>query len=74
VWEEAGTVKTKTKTTPKLNDQGVPCMFVGYAVDHPGDCYRMYDPKTQRVHITRDIIWLKRMYYEKPTRIPEVVA
>jgi len=49
-------------------------MFIGYAVNHPGDCYRMYDPKTRRVHITRDIIWLKRMYYEKPTRTLEVVA
>jgi len=34
----------------------------------------MYDPKTQRVHITRDIIWLKCMYYEKPTQTLEVVV
>jgi hypothetical protein len=28
---EAGTVKIKTDTTPKLHDRGVQCMFVGYA-------------------------------------------
>ena len=46
VWGEAGTVKTKTRTTPKLEDHGVQCMFVGYATDHDGDCYHMWDPKT----------------------------
>jgi hypothetical protein len=38
-WGEAGTVKTKTKTTPKLADRGVQCMFIGYAKDHEGECY-----------------------------------
>jgi hypothetical protein len=36
-WGEAGTVKIKTKTTPKLADRGVQCMFVGYSLNHPGD-------------------------------------
>ena len=39
-------------------------MFIGYALDHEGDCYRMWNPKTNRVHETRDVVWLKRMYYE----------
>jgi hypothetical protein len=29
-WGEAGTVKTKTDTTPKLADRGITCMFVGF--------------------------------------------
>jgi hypothetical protein len=33
---EAGTVKIKTDTTPKLYDKGVQCMFVGYAENHKG--------------------------------------
>jgi hypothetical protein len=49
-WGEAGTVKVKTKTTPKLADQSVHCMFIGYADDHDGDTYRMWNPKTERVH------------------------
>jgi hypothetical protein len=64
-WGEAGTVKLKTQGTPKVADRGVQCMFVGYALHHTGDTYRMWDPRTNRVHITRDVIWLKRMFFEK---------
>jgi hypothetical protein len=62
-WGEAGTVKFKTKTTPKLADRGVHCMFIGYTDDHDGDVYRMWNPKTERVHITRDAIWMKQMMF-----------
>jgi hypothetical protein len=65
-------VKTKTKTTPKLADRGVQCMFVGYAKDHEGDCYQMYNPKTDGVHTTCDVIWLRRMFYTAPTAVPEI--
>jgi Integrase core domain. len=58
-WGEAGTVTLKNTRSPKLADRGVQCMFVGYALNHEGDCYRMWDPLTNRVHITRDIIWLR---------------
>ena len=68
-WGEAGTVKVCTKTTPKILDRGVQCMFVGYALEHAGDCYRMWNPETNRVHESRDVIWLKQFYYAKP--IPE---
>jgi hypothetical protein len=64
-WGAAGTVKTKTKTTAKLANRGVQCMFVGYAQDHTGDTYRMWNQATNGVHITRDVIWLKRMYFTK---------
>ena len=67
-WGEAGTVKLKTKMTLKLNDRGATCMMVGYALEHPGDTYRMWDPKTKGVHVTRDIIWLRRMYYDPPAK------
>jgi hypothetical protein len=65
-WGEAGTVKIRTRTTPKIENRGVPCMMVGYALNHPGDTYRMYDPKSGGIHETRDVIWLRRMYYQKP--------
>ena len=48
----------------KMQDKGLTCMFVGYAKDHAGDCYRMYNPDTSRVHTTRDVKWLGRMYYK----------
>jgi hypothetical protein len=47
-------------------------MFVGYAKDHEGDCYQMWDPKTKRVHETRDIIWLRRRYYATKVIEPEL--
>jgi hypothetical protein len=52
-------------STAKLEDRGLTCMFVGYAEDHSSDCYRMWDPKTNSVHVTRDIIWLRRMFFNK---------
>jgi len=62
---EAGTVKTATGTSAKLADRGVQCMMVGYAENHDGDVYQMWNPLTQRVHVTRDIIWLKQMMLQK---------
>jgi hypothetical protein len=66
-WGEAGTVKIKDKSTPKLGDRGMTCMFVGYASDHAGDCYEMLNLKTRRILQTRDVTWLGRMYFEKST-------
>ena len=62
---EAGTFKITNNTTPKLQDRGIHCTFVGYAVNHPEGCYQMYDPATHRVHQSRNVVWLHRMFYEK---------
>jgi hypothetical protein len=56
-WGEAGTVILKSKMTPKAKDRGVQCMFVRYALDHPGDTYRMWNPQTGGIHETRDVNW-----------------
>ena len=46
-------------------------MFVGYANNHAGDCYRMYNLVTSEVCETRDIIWCGRMYFtSKNLKIP----
>ena len=47
-------------------------MFVGYATEHSGDTYRMYDPKTKCILISRDVIWLKWMYFEQPPTAREM--
>ena len=62
-WGEAGIVKIRTKTTPKMDDRGITCMFVGYPDNHSGDAYEMLNWNTKRVLVTRDIIWLNRMYF-----------
>ena len=72
-WDEAGTVTIKSKLHPKSKDRGIVCMMVGYADNHTPDCYQMYDPKTKRVHVTRDVIWLRRMYYQpKPSDVLDI--
>jgi hypothetical protein len=39
-------------------------MFVGYTLGHTGDTYRMWDPKTGGIHVSRDVIWLQHMFYK----------
>ena len=77
VWGESGVVKIKTTSTPKLADRGVICMFVGYATNHAGDCYRMFNEDTLKVHLTRDVRWLNRLYYKidgTKNTDPEILA
>ena len=56
MWGEAGTVKLKMLVTRKLKDRGVQCMFIGYAKNHAGEVYWMWDPNTDGIHVTHDII------------------
>ncbi len=62
-WGEAGVVKEgKNK---KTGDRGQAMMFVGYATNREHDSVRMWNPETNGVVTTRDVIWLKRMFFEK---------
>jgi len=56
---EAGTVKIKGKYTPKTSDHAAQCMLIGYAEQHDGDGYHIWNPLTKKKHVTRDVIWLK---------------
>ena len=66
---EAGTVNMKMKGISKLADRGTAMMFVGYSMEHKGGVYMMYNPKTHRLIVTRDIIWMCKMYYKAPQDI-----
>ena len=55
----------KSIATPKIANRGKVCIFVGYAKMHAGDCYRMFDPDTNRVHTTRDVRWLQKYYFDE---------
>ena len=48
------------KIQSKLEDKGKKCLFLGYAKNHTGDCYRLLDMRTNKVIKSRDIIWLNR--------------
>jgi hypothetical protein len=58
---EAGIVKNGKDG--KVGDRGITMVFVGYADEHAGNCYRMYYSVTSRVNVTQDIILLGRMYF-----------
>jgi hypothetical protein len=55
-WGKVGIVKLRTSTTPKIDDRGKPCMFVGYFLNHTGDTFRNWDPDTKRVDLSQDIV------------------
>ena len=44
----------------------VKMMFVGYA-DRESDSVRMWDMQTSRVVVSRDVVWLKRMFFKDDT-------
>ena len=62
-WGEAGVV-TEGKNK-KTGDRGIVMMFVGYS-DRESDSYRFWNPDTNRVVVTRDVIFLKRMFFVQP--------
>ena len=66
---EAGTVNMKMKGISKLADRGIAMVFVGYSLKHEGGVCMMYNPKTHRLIVMREIIWLCRMYYTAPQDI-----
>ena len=54
-WGEEGVIKVGKGCKSKLGNRGMEVMFIGYAIDHPWDTYRMYTPKTQMIHNTCDV-------------------
>jgi hypothetical protein len=40
---------TKNKVQGKLSNKGTVCVFVGYAVNHADDVYRLLNPKTKSI-------------------------
>ena len=73
-WGEAGVVKVKTKTTPKQENRGITCMFVGYAMQHADGVYRMWYPVTAKIYTSRDVTWLRRMYYQRQMTALEITS
>ena len=61
---EAGTVSMGKNG--KVGNRGMPMIFIGYAENHAGDCYHMYNPTKGYATEMRDITWPHHMYYDKP--------
>eukprot|EP00957_Ditylum_brightwellii_P139751 10649808-Ditylum_brightwellii.AAC.1 len=40
-------------------------MFGGYTLNHACGVYRMWNPSSTQIYISRDVTWLKRMYLQR---------
>jgi hypothetical protein len=53
---------TKNKIQEKLSDKGTVCVFVGYAVNHADEVYKLLNPKTKSIIKSKDIVWLNKIH------------
>ena len=47
-----------------LANQGIPCIWVGYAEGHPTSTYWALNPKTKKIILTWDMTFLQKSYSE----------
>ena len=59
---EMAVIKYAPKVKNKLEDRGLVVMHVGRAPDHPDDAYKFFNFKTRKTIISRDVIWLKKVW------------
>ena len=52
-----GVANSRKKFSAKTSAKGVTVMMVGFAMNHGPGCYRVYNPKTNRIIFTRDVNW-----------------
>ena len=41
-----------------MKDKWFPAMTVGYALNHGAGTYRLYNPRTKRIIMSRDVTWM----------------
>ena len=52
-----GVMNKKRKIHGKMQERGEVVMMVGYALNHGSGTYRVYNPKTNRIVLSRDVVW-----------------
>ena len=67
VFGQIGYAANRIDIQSKLNDHASKIMFLGYADDHEGDCYRVYKFTTNQVLLCRDIRWTNKLFKEYTT-------
>jgi hypothetical protein len=65
-----GHVKVAGPHLRKLDDRSTPMVFIGYEIG--SKAYRMYDPATKRLHVSRDVVFDEeaRWNWEAPEELP----
>ena len=74
---EAGVVTIAGAIKKKVDMRGILCLMGGYCTERAGDCYKMYDPINNNVYLTRDVLWLNRMYFDQAGEVdnlPDISA
>ena len=46
----------------KMQNQGKHCIWLGFADNHASKCYRLLNPETKRILISRDVTFLNKPY------------
>ena len=57
----------------KTGDRGELMMFVWYPSNCESNSVRMWNPQTNQVVTTRDVIWMNRMFFEPDSSVDEFV-
>jgi hypothetical protein len=52
-----GYVTIRTKIKKKMIDKTIKCINLGPAEDHSSETYRLYNPETEKVILSRDVKW-----------------
>ena len=66
-----GEVRTKEKIKGKWSEKSIRMIMVGYAKNTTTDTYRMFNPSTKKVWVTRNVIWMD-WRRQNPQRDPEL--
>ena len=62
IFGEMVVVAKRNKVKAKLDDRDKTCIWLGYAKDHATGTYRVYNPKTNKVSLTRDVTFLRESH------------
>jgi hypothetical protein len=62
-----GYVKNTRPHLTKLEDRGTRMVFVGY--ERGTNAFRMYDPVSKRVHISRDVVFVESSQWDWSSEI-----
>ena len=65
-----GFVTIRNSIRRKVKPKSIKCIFVGYAPHHTSDTYKMYNPVTGKLILSRDIRWLDWVPYNPISTLP----
>ena len=62
IFGEMVVVTNRSLVKAKLADRGKVCVWLGYAADHAAGTHRVWNPETNKVILTRDVLFLRKSY------------